>query len=322
MKHLFKLMAIIVAVTCAVSCKPDPTTDPNQNWDEGGQTIAYTVDCNISSMTLYSDAEWDDFMGKLLDLAQEGRAVSFYNTDRASLSKSASGSSKAEKTFTTTDRQQMKDWCRKMEAEGKTVTIVYNKNTGVWSGTAYARLSREEAPALDEDYYYYGPGGDKKQCEIDTSSVYVAMSELADSVLLKQLMAMGDALRIYGNVIIVENLSVSYSTLQTMLENSGQLELLSPAIQHQSYPDPTIHAYSYPDSTVFALVEYSNIGRFHQMVREKRLAIVDSASTGIYYLSASSRYGLNTVRMAAELYETGLFIDVEPTLIESVDVVE
>lgn len=290
---------------CVVSCKPDPTTDPRQNWGEEGQTIAYTVDRDISATKLHSDADWDALMGRLMDYAQEGRAVSFYNTDRTVATKSSRGGSKESATITTTSRQEMKDWCRKMEAEGKTVTIVYNKSTGVWSGTAYALSPREDVPALDATYYYYGLRDEKIYCEIDTTSVFVYMSELADSVLLKQLMAMGDALRVYGNVIIIENLNVNYSTLQTMLVNSGQLELLSPAIHYREFPY----------STIIVSVKQSRLDQFRQLIETRGMTIVDSLASGTYALSIASNFGINTIRESAELYETGMFYNVTPSLI-------
>lgn len=306
MKQIFKVLSIAVVLFSMASCKPESNTDPQQNWEAGGQTIAYTVDRNISAMTLHSDAEWDDLMGKLMDYAQEGKAVSFYNTERSVKTASSKGDSKTNKTISTTDRQELKAWCRKMESEGKTVTIVYNKTTGVWSGTAYARSHHEATPSLVENYYYYGAGGEKIYCTIDTTSVFVAMSELADSVLLRQLLSMGDALQMYDNVIIIENLNVNYSILQNMLVNSGQLKVLSPAIHYRMYPS----------EVVFTVVERNQMSRFRQLVQDRNITILDSLPGNNYYLSSGSAFGVNSITMAADLYETGIFTDVVPSLIE------
>ena len=247
MKNTFRIIAIILALAGVTSCKQNPPVEPNTPWQDGEQTIAYTVDQVISEITLQSDAEWDGLIGKLLDYAEDGRAVSFYNTGRkvtlqgAAAKAKGTGQGKSDQTITTTSREKIKAWCREKEAEGKTVTIVYNKATGEWSGTAYVLGPRETAPDVDADYYYYEEDGHRVQCAIDTTTVFVEMNELADSVLLHQLMTMGDALRIYGNVIIIENLKVDYSVLQNMLENSGQLLLLSPSIENTI--ENTIEAY-------------------------------------------------------------------------------
>jgi hypothetical protein len=43
---------------------------------------------------------------------------------------------KAAKTFSTTNREEMKNWMKEMEKEGRTVVVTYSN--GTWSGMAYA----------------------------------------------------------------------------------------------------------------------------------------------------------------------------------------
>jgi hypothetical protein len=134
------------------------------------------------------------------------------------------------------------------------------------------------------------------------------MNELADSVLLHQLMTMGDALRIYANVIIIENLKVDYSVLQNMLENSGQLLLLSPSIENRRV---------YPLSTVVVAIDSRNLGQFHQWVAEHNVTIVDSIpQIGEYKVSSGSSFGLNSVKLSVEMYESGIFYAALPELLE------
>lgn len=314
MKNTFRIIAIILALAGVTSCKQNPPVEPNTPWQDGEQTIAYTVDQDISEITLQSDAEWDGLIGKLLDYAEDGRAVSFYNTGRkvtlqgAAAKAKGTGQGKSDQTITTTSREKIKAWCREKEAEGKTVTIVYNKATGEWSGTAYVLGPRETAPDVDADYYYYEEDGHRVQCAIDTTTVFVEMNELADSVLLHQLMTMGDALRIYANVIIIENLKVDYSVLQNMLENSGQLLLLSPSIENRRV---------YPLSTVVVAIDSRNLGQFHQWVAEHNVTIVDSIpQIGEYKVSSGSSFGLNSVKLSVEMYESGIFYAALPELLE------
>ncbi len=326
MKNTFRIIAMILALAGVTSCKQNPPVEPNTPWQDGEQTIAYTVDQDISEITLQSDAEWDGLIGKLLDYAEDGRAVSFYNTGRkvtlqgAAAKAKGTGQGKSDQTITTTSREKIKAWCREKEAEGKTVTIVYNKTTGEWSGTAYVLGPRETAPDVDADYYYYEEDGHRVQCVIDTTTVFVEMNELADSVLLHQLMTMGDALRIYGNVIIIENLKVDYSVLQNMLENSGQLLLLSPSIEN-SIENSTENSIEkrriYPLSTVVAAIDSRNLGQFHQWVAEHNVTIVDSIpQIGEYKVSSGSSFGLNSVKLSVEMYETGIFYTALPELLE------
>lgn len=322
MKNTFRIIAIILALAGVTSCKQNPPVESNTPWQDGEQTIAYTVDQDISEITLQSDAEWDGLIGKLLDYAEDGRAVSFYNTGRkvtlqgTAAKAKGTGQGKSDQTITTTSREKIKAWCREKEAEGKTVTIVYNKATGEWSGTAYVLGPRETAPDVDADYYYYEEDGHRVQCAIDTTTVFVEMNELADSVLLHQLMTMGDALRIYGNVIIIENLKVDYSVLQNMLENSGQLLLLSPSIEN-SIENSTEKRRIYPLSTVVVAIDSRNLGQFHQWVAEHNVTIVDSIpQIGEYKVSSGSSFGLNSVKLSVEMYESGIFYSALPELLE------
>lgn len=326
MKKTFRIIAMILALAGVTSCKQNPPVESNTPWQDGEQTIAYTVDQDISEITLQSDAEWDGLIGKLLDYAEDGRAVSFYNTGRkvtlqgAAAKAKGTGQGKSDQTITTTSREKIKAWCREKEAEGKTVTIVYNKTTGEWSGTAYVLGPRETAPDVEADYYYYEEDGHRVQCAIDTTTVFVEMNELADSVLLHQLMTMGDALRIYGNVIIIENLKVDYSVLQNMLENSGQLLLLSPSIEN-SIENSTENSIEkrriYPLSTVVVAIDSRNLGQFHQWVAEHNVTIVDSIpQIGEYKVSSGSSFGLNSVKLSVEMYETGIFYSALPELLE------
>lgn len=304
---------MMMALVCTVGCKENVTPEPGRPWADGEQTIAYTVDREIGQTTLRSDADWDGLMERLLNCAEEGKAVSLYNADRSAKAfcgqadaKSTAGT-RTNQTLNTTSREEMKAWCRKMELEGKTVTVVYNKDTGVWSGTAYVLGPRETPPQIADDLYYYNEYGNRVQCQIDTTTVFVAMSELADSVLLRQLMAIGDAIQIYSNIIIIENIKVPYTTLQTMLLNSGQLELLSPSIERRVYP---LHE-------VVVSVKEDRMGDFRHWLQENGLSVYDSVpQLGEYVVSSGSCFGLNTVRLAAEMYELGMFYGAVPSLLE------
>lgn len=102
---------------------------------------------NPETLTFVDDDAWNQQLESFLDYVQAGNTVTFYNADNALFmqngpamkQKSASGSSpKSSTSIKTRDRNEMKEWCRRMEQEGRTVVMDYDRNTGTWSGYAYA----------------------------------------------------------------------------------------------------------------------------------------------------------------------------------------
>lgn len=102
---------------------------------EVDRTIVYAVDSKISSVTLTTEQQWDDMLDNLCSYAESGSVVQFRNADNSDLTKHAS---KKEETLVTKDREKMKEWMKKKEMEGKTVTITFDKQSGTYSGRAYA----------------------------------------------------------------------------------------------------------------------------------------------------------------------------------------
>lgn len=149
-----QFLFIIAAMLCATACNKIDKTDPV----DIGQTcmIVYTVDNYENSTTVKSDSDWDALLDQFCNYAEDGKSVTFHNlrsqpTDLYSsknLMHAKEGTTPT--TITTSSRTEIKAWMRKMEQAGKTVNVTYDRNTGVWSGRAYAN-----APVADEEATCY-----------------------------------------------------------------------------------------------------------------------------------------------------------------------
>lgn len=143
MKRLtWTIAATLAALLGLTACTQDINlTDIDT--PEGVHKVEYTVGLTSAMATLKEDADWDRLLTRLVDRATEGTEVTF----RGSYGKGQPPAAKAADTCRTTCRQEIKEWCRKMEQAGKTVTLTYDRATGVYTGTAYAARSRK--PVLD-----------------------------------------------------------------------------------------------------------------------------------------------------------------------------
>lgn len=95
--------------------------------------IVYTIDGQTTTVHLNTDAEFDALLEQFCDYAEDGHRLSFHSTKH---SVKGQGSKEAS-TFSTSSREEMKAWMRRMEDAGKTVTVIYNSETGTYNGLAY-----------------------------------------------------------------------------------------------------------------------------------------------------------------------------------------
>lgn len=127
MKTTFKLTVLLAAVLMFAACKPEPVELLQE------RSIIYTVDNNRYEVNLKTDAEFDALLERFCDYAENGHRLSFHSTKH---SVKGQGSKEAS-TFSTSSREEMKAWMRRMEDAGKTVTVIYNSETGTYNGLAY-----------------------------------------------------------------------------------------------------------------------------------------------------------------------------------------
>lgn len=146
MKNTFRIITVaLFAITFFGSCN-------HTEKQEATHRIIYAVqnsDTYAGSMSAptqlsLSDEEWDNMLDQFCDYVASGNTVTFYNTDNAQFSNPHSGAMKAKSStkesnnIKTNSREEMKNWCRRMEEAGLTVVMDYDSKTGTWSGYAYS----------------------------------------------------------------------------------------------------------------------------------------------------------------------------------------
>ena len=128
-----RFSTLLTAVLMFVACRPEPVEVLQE------RDIVYTVDETTTTVHLRTDAEFDALLERFCDYAEGGSTVTFYNANR--VSKSAA---KEATVFSTTSREEMKAWMRRMEDDGKTVTVSYDPSSGTYHGEAYATAPQPE----------------------------------------------------------------------------------------------------------------------------------------------------------------------------------
>ncbi|KWW30982.1 MAG: hypothetical protein AUK63_665 [bacterium P3] len=141
MKHLKLTGLISLLIVAATSFTACERNDDDDNVVDVERVIVYTVDGSESKSTLNSESEWDRMLNQFCNLAQTGQTVIFYNiSSQPARTQKGSAASKEVVNYTTTDREEMKAWMKRMEHAGKTVRVVYDDRTGTWRGTAYVNM--------------------------------------------------------------------------------------------------------------------------------------------------------------------------------------
>lgn len=132
MRKTFTTIALFAVLgTLAVSCQKENINDETSIVAENDTvyTVSYSVDGVTYQITLTGDDAWHDFMNRMFALAEEGHEVSFRNEETASSIVSA----KEVVTYSTKNRDEAFSWAETMAYEGYTVTISFDKKTGVYT---------------------------------------------------------------------------------------------------------------------------------------------------------------------------------------------
>lgn len=132
MRKIFITIALFAVLgSLAVSCQKENIIDETSIVAENGKvyTVSYTVDGVTHHFTLIGDDAWHDFMNRMFALAEEGHEVSFRNEETAS----RIVSTKEVVTYSTKDRDKAYAWAETMAYEGYTVTISFDKKTGIYT---------------------------------------------------------------------------------------------------------------------------------------------------------------------------------------------
>ena len=130
-KTLTTIALFAVLGTLAVSCQKENIIDETNIVAENDTVykVSYTVDGVTHQLTLVGDEAWHDFLNRMVALAEEGHEVSFRN-EEASL---RAVSTKEKVTYTTTNQDEELVWSEMMIKDGYTVTISYDKASGIYT---------------------------------------------------------------------------------------------------------------------------------------------------------------------------------------------
>lgn len=130
-KTLTTIALFAVLGTLAVSCQKENIIDETNIVAENDTVykVSYTVDGVTHQLTLVGDEAWHDFLNRIVALAEEGHEVSFRN-EEASL---RAVSTKEKVTYTTTNQDEALVWSEMMIKDGYTVTISYDKASGIYT---------------------------------------------------------------------------------------------------------------------------------------------------------------------------------------------
>ena len=269
MKNIFNSTFLtLVAFALLSSCNPKNEHDIShrivyavQNADTYAGSMSDPV-----TLSLNSD-EWDDMLDQFCDYVESGNTVTFYNTDNAqfrggqSNGMSQKSSTKASNNIKTTDREEMKKWCRKMEEAGLTVVMAYDSGTGTWSGYAYS-LPPSMAAQVKVYKSSYNYNGDEMDIILTVDTVLHRMYATSATGGFGVMMHMGINVYNYFNAqqsSYEYNPSWTYMLMQNTFNGS-----LSDAI-HYAIPDAP--GYCFSTSSFSMRVLDNQIGSY-QMVSE------------------------------------------------------
>lgn len=140
MKSIVAMLAVMMLGLAA--CERD--TDEGIQGQE--RVIVYAVGHEEGRTNVKDEAEWNALLDKFCSYAQGGSEVIFYNTatTQTPSTKGTGTMMKDVTTFSTTSREEMKNWMKDMEKAGKTVSVKYDNNSGTWNGTAYINAPYHE----------------------------------------------------------------------------------------------------------------------------------------------------------------------------------
>ena len=124
MKHKITTIALAITLGIAVGgCSKENSTPPQT------PSVVYYYNGQQHTAQLYNDEDWALLLDHLFALTEEGYTVQFFNPNV----RPSADASKSREVFTTYNKQEAEDWCNQKENEGYTVTIKYDKETGLYT---------------------------------------------------------------------------------------------------------------------------------------------------------------------------------------------
>ena len=96
------------------------------------RTVSYAVDGVTQIVILHGDNAWEDFMLRMMALAEEGHAVRVFSGNSASRTMAA----KERIEYKTKDKKAAAEWTLQKINEGYDVEVTYNSQTGEYTCVA------------------------------------------------------------------------------------------------------------------------------------------------------------------------------------------
>ena len=155
-EQYIKMAALCIVLGTMASCQKEeissemvlPSHEMSQkNLAHVNTTLRYWIDGVEYNQEFASQQEMDNYICYLIGLTREGKTIIIQGSENPSYAPSEND----KLTFTTKDRTEMKSWADKMTLSGYDVEITFDKETGIYTGTATKGGSRTMAASLSEE---------------------------------------------------------------------------------------------------------------------------------------------------------------------------
>ena len=130
-KTIKALALIAVLGTMSAGCQKETMVEPQTTVAEVGAVhhVHYTVNGELCQERLVGEDAWNDFLYRMMALAERGYNIRILNENRTS----QASVSKEVVTYTTTDKDAAVTWCNNMHSLGYDVSLSYDPETGVYT---------------------------------------------------------------------------------------------------------------------------------------------------------------------------------------------
>ena len=135
MKKVFTTIALFsILAGIPVSCQKENIIEETLSVSENRvvYSLRYTIDGVVRHITLIGDEAWHDFLNRMFALAEEGHSVSICKENNSYRVVSV----KEVVTYTTSNQEDAYAWADSMINKGYTVTVKYDKKSGLYTCTA------------------------------------------------------------------------------------------------------------------------------------------------------------------------------------------
>lgn len=138
MKSNYKTVALFMVLSAmALGCQKE-SIEPIESTNTGSEMntlyrVCYAIDGVTHHIMLYSEDEHSAFIYSMIELAEQGHSVMFYDESKVSQDSVA----KETVTYTTNDKTDAYNWAHNMELDGYKVVVNYDQTTSTYTCIAF-----------------------------------------------------------------------------------------------------------------------------------------------------------------------------------------